>query len=328
VTAVIDAHDAALFDLDGVVYRGPHAVPGAPEGIAALRGRGIRIGFVTNNAARSPETVARHLVELGIDAAPADVVTSAQAVARLMAGRLPRGAAVLVAGTEALAAEVRAVGLVPVPDSTHAPAAAVVGFAPALTWDDLNEVAYAVQQGAAWYGCNPDRTRPTDRGLAIGLGAVLDALAEVLPGRTPVLAGKPYRPLLDETVRRTEARRPIFVGDRLDTDIEGANAVGMPSLFVLCGSHGPADLLGALPRQRPSYVADDLGGLLLPPVPVDETLVEIVDGTLTPTVAGSAPDRRLALLWTAAHQAWSAADNGVALEAAPVLQVVARVTPR
>ena len=85
MTAVIDGYDAALFDLDGVVYLGPDAVPGAADGIRGLRERGVQVGFVTNNAARSPNEVADHLDELGIPATPSDVVTSSQAVARLMA---------------------------------------------------------------------------------------------------------------------------------------------------------------------------------------------------------------------------------------------------
>ncbi len=318
---VITAYDAALFDLDGVVYRGPDAVPGAAEGIRGLRDLGIKVGFVTNNAARSPLVVARHLDDLGIPATADDVVTSAQAIAKLMAEALPRGAAVLVTGTDALRAEVRAAGLTPVKDAADRPVAVVVGFAPGLTWDDLNEAAYAVQNGAVWYGCNPDRTRPTDRGLAIGLGTMLDALGEVLPGKRPIMAGKPFRPLLDETVRRLGAQRPIFVGDRLDTDIEGANAVGMDSMLVLSGSHGPEDLLAAEPQRRPTYVAADLRGLLVAPVADDPDLVSIVEGHLLPTRPVTSADR-LSLLWSAAQAAWRAGDAGRTLDVSLVLTAV------
>ncbi len=320
MTALIDRYDAALFDLDGVVYLGPAAVPGAASALARLRSQGVKVGFVTNNAARSPETVAAHLRQLSIEATADDVVTSAQAVARLMGQELPPGAAVLVVGTAALLDEVRSVGLTPVADSTQLPAAVVVGFAPDLTWAELNEAAYAVQHGAVWYGCNPDRTRPTDRGLAIGLGAMLDAMAEVLPGQSPIVAGKPYRPLLDETVRRLQAERPLFVGDRLDTDIEGAQAVGMDSLFVLSGSHGAADLLAAPPQQRPTFVAADLAGLLLLPVVVDESLVTVTGDQVRPApgVAITASNH-LAVLWASAHAAWRLADSGRAPVTADLL---------
>ncbi len=326
MSVLVDGYDAALFDLDGVVYLGPDAIPGAADGIAGLRQRGVQVGFVTNNAARSPATVAEHLTSLGIAATTADVVTSAQAIARLMADQLPAGATVLVAGTEPLADEIRAVGLRPVPDATHRPAAVVVGFAPALRWEEMNEAAFAVQGGAVWYGCNPDRTRPTDRGLAIGLGAILDAIGEVLPTQRPIMAGKPYRPLLDETVRRLGATRPIFVGDRLDTDIEGACRVGMDSLFVLSGSHGPADLLAAPPQCRPTYVAGDLRGLLQPAVGEVPGLVTVAEGQLRPAPGVEAPGdehHRLELLWAAARAAWTAADAGDTLDTAPVLELLA-----
>ncbi len=289
MTAVIDGYDTALFDLDGVIYLGDAAIPGAASTIAALRERGVHVGFVTNNAARAPEVVANHLVELGIPAVPGDIVTSAQAVARLMADQLPDAATVLVVGSPALEAEVRDVGLVPVTSHTDHPAAVVVGFWPAMTWAEINEACFAVQEGAVWYGCNPDLTRPTQEGEAIGLGTMLNAMRVTMPGKEPILAGKPCRPLLDETLRRLGASRPIFVGDRLDTDIEGAHVVGIDSMFVLSGSHTEADLLGATPSLRPTYIAADISGLLAPPAG-----------------AGSSP---LDEVWRAAQSAWSRTDE-------------------
>jgi ribonucleotide monophosphatase NagD (HAD superfamily) len=244
--------------------------------------------------------VADHLQKLGILATPDDVVTSAQAVARLMATRFPAGSPVLVAGTPALMAEIRAVGLTPVPSSKDHPVAVVVGFAPDLRWSDFNDACFAVQAGAVWYGCNPDRTRPQVEGQAIGLGAMLDAMRVTMPDLEPILAGKPRRPLLDETLRRLGASHPIFVGDRLDTDIEGAHVVGIDSLFVLSGSHGSDDLLAAPPDQRPTYLAADIAGLLQPPV-----------GT------GDGP---LDDLWRSAALAWADADRlrGTVQEAQPL----------
>lgn len=289
MTDLIEAYDTALFDLDGVIYLGDVAVPDAVETIVALHERGIKVGFVTNNAARSPQTVADHLVSLGIPVGPEDIVTSAQAVARLMADHLPAGSSVLVTGSPALADEVRGVGLVPVTSSHDRPAAVVVGFWPKLTWDEINDACFAVQAGAVWYGCNPDLTRPSLQGEAIGLGTMLNAMKATMPGQDPILAGKPCRPLLDETLRRLGSSRPIFVGDRLDTDIEGAHVVGIDSLFVLSGSHTEADLMLAPPRQRPTYVAADISGLLAPPAGVGSRHVDRV--------------------WRDAQMAWQAADK-------------------
>jgi glycerol 3-phosphatase-2 len=224
--AVIDGYDAALFDLDGVVYLGPVAVAGAAEGIAALRERGTRIGFVTNNAARPPDAVAAHLVELGIPATGADVVTSAQAGAHLVLNRFGVAARVLVVGGEGVAAALAEVGLRAVWSADDEPVAVLQGYGFELTWQQLNEAAIAIHRGAHWVATNTDPTRPTDRGLVPGNGAAVAAVGMAVAG-TPEVAGKPYRPLLDDTVARLGATRPIFVGDRLDTDIAGAgNAAG------------------------------------------------------------------------------------------------------
>jgi ribonucleotide monophosphatase NagD (HAD superfamily) len=111
--AVIDAYDAVLFDLDGVIYLGPVAVRGAAEGIAQLQDRGTKIGFVTNNAARPPAAVADHLVELGIPADAADIVTSAQAAAHLLVNRFGVGARILAVGGDGVIAALSEAGLEP-----------------------------------------------------------------------------------------------------------------------------------------------------------------------------------------------------------------------
>jgi len=269
VTDLADGYDIIGFDLDGVVYRGPDPVPNAASTIAELRRRGIRVGFVTNNAQRSPAAVAAHLTSLGIECAQKDVVTSAQATARIMAEALPPGTQVLVLGSAALSAEIADVGLTPTATRSPGTAAICVGFEPTLTWSQLNEGCFAVQAGAAWYACNDDLTRPDRAGMAIGMGGILGAMKVALPGRSPVMGGKPARPLLDETARRLGGHvgdhsppRLLFVGDRLDTDIAGANNAGWDSLFVLSGSHSMLDLETASPDQWPTYVGEDLSALL------------------------------------------------------------------
>jgi HAD superfamily hydrolase (TIGR01450 family) len=327
-TAVIDGYDAALFDLDGVVYLGPVAVPGAAEGIAALRERGTRIGFVTNNAARPPAAVAAHLVELGIPATGADVVTSAQAGAHLVLNRFGPGARVLAVGGEGVAAALAELGLVPVGSADDQPVAVLQGYGFDLTWQQLNEAAVAIQRGAHWVATNTDPTRPTDRGLVPGNGAAVAAVAMAVTD-TPEVAGKPYRPLLDDTVARLGAQRSVFVGDRLDTDIAGAQNSGLDSMLVLSGSHRAADLLAAAPAERPTYLGLDLRALLQPPLVVtaDQGVwrcgtasVWVAEGTIR--VAGAQPDTPAAI-WAAAHAAWWLADQG-----RPFDPVVRPATPR
>lgn len=323
-----EAYDAALFDLDGVVYLGPVAVVGAADGIAALRQRGCRVGFVTNNAARSPRVVAEHLVELGIEATAADVVTSAQAAAHLLLVRFGPGARILVVGGEGVLDALAEAGLQPVRSADDAPVAVIQGFGLALAWQELNEAAIAINRGAHWVATNDDPTRPTDRGLVPGNGAAVAAVRFAVSA-SPEVAGKPYRPLLDDTVERLGAAHPIFVGDRLDTDIAGATNAGLDSLLVLSGSHGPADLLAAPAGSRPTHLGRDLTALLQP------ARVAAVDGdgwVVDGVRAGSDEGRLrlvgrsgdpLAALWAAAQLAWAATDRGDPLEVADALAVLA-----
>jgi len=258
-----EVYDTALLDLDGVVYLGRSAVPGAPEGLAAARAAGMRLAFVTNNASRSPSAIAAQLASLGVPATSSDVVTSAQAAARLLAGRLPAGARVLVSGGIGLRIALRERGLVPVSTAAERPAAVVQGYAPDLTYALLAEAAIAVGRGAWFVAANADRTLPTPRGPQPGNGS-LAGLITAVSGTRPEVAGKPEPPLHAEAVARTGARRPLVVGDRLDTDIEGAVRAGADSLLVLTGVSGPADVLLAPAGRRPRYLARDLSGLVQP----------------------------------------------------------------
>lgn len=263
MTRLIDAYDAALFDLDGVVYLGPLAIDGVPEALSDLRASGIKVAFVTNNAGRSVATVVEHLRSLGIECHSDDVVTSAQAITQVMARHLPPAAPVLVCGAQSLADEVLAAGLTPVPDYTCKPVAVVQGYDPAMTWPRLDDACFAIQHGARWYVSNTDLTRPTHLGLVPGAGAQVNAVAQAVDA-DPTIAGKPYPPLLEATVERIGAKLPLFVGDRLDTDIEGAINVGMDSFFVFTGAHGLRDLLRAQPAQRPTAIGYDVADLAQP----------------------------------------------------------------
>lgn len=331
--ALIDAYDAALFDLDGVVYLGPEPVPGAPGGLKRLRERGVRIGYVTNNAARTPEVVAEHLRELGIEATTDDVVTSAQAGARLLADRFGAGARILVVGGTGVDAALAEAGLVAVRSADDEPIAVIQGYGTDLTWAQLNEAAIAIQRGAYWLATNTDPTRPTDRGIVPGNGAAVAAVRTAV-GIEPEVAGKPYPPLITETLRRLGAEHAIFVGDRFDTDIAGAAAVGLDSLFVLSGSCGPADLLAAGPGERPTHVGLDLAALLDPPRPVQRdgdqatrgrTTARLRDGRLALAEAPEDQVSALDALVAAADLAWSAADRGLPADPADVLAALGRL---
>ncbi|CAN5335379.1 HAD hydrolase-like protein [soil metagenome] len=257
--ALSKVYDLGMFDLDGVVYIGGKAVPGAAEHLAEVRGDGMRCAFITNNASRTPSAVAQHLTDLGVLAESADVVTSAQAAARVLRDRLGSGARVVVLGAQGLMEAVEAEDLVSV-DVEDEAEAVVTGYGPDVLWSSVMRAAVRIRDGLWWVASNTDATIPTPFGVAPGHGVLVDTLrrfAEV----EPVVAGKPASPLLDETMRRVGGERPLMIGDRLDTDIEGARRAGIDSLLVLTGVSGLAEVVAASPDERPTYVGPDLGAL-------------------------------------------------------------------
>jgi glycerol-1-phosphatase len=263
------AYDVGLLDLDGVVYLGGAAIPGAAEALRKADAAGMRLAYVTNNAFRTPAAIAALLTGFGVAAAPEDVVTSAQAAARLLAKRLPAGAPVLVIGGSGLRAALRERGLRPVSTAADQPRAVVQGYAPDISYSILAEGALAVAAGALFVASNGDLTLPSRRGRQPGNGSLIQVIITAT-GVRPLVAGKPEPPLHRESVLRTGARHPLVVGDRLDTDIEGAHRVGADSMLVLTGVTGPAEAVLAPPSQRPTYLAEDLSGLLEPHPDVTE----------------------------------------------------------
>jgi glycerol-1-phosphatase len=256
-------YDVALLDLDGTVYLGGAPIPGAAEALEKAIAAGMRLAFVTNNASRTPSAIAAQLTGLGVPARIEDIITSAQAAARLLAERLPPGSPVLVVGGIGLRTAVRERGLRPVTVASEHPAAVAQGYAPDLTYSLLAEGALAVGSGAWYVASNADATMPTPRGPVPGNGSLIQVIATAT-GRSPVVAGKPEPPLHAEAVARTGAHDPLAVGDRLDTDIESAVRAGTDSLLVLTGVTRPVDVVLAPPQCRPTYLAEGLTGLLVP----------------------------------------------------------------
>ena len=239
------------------------AIPGAAEALHKASAAGLRLAYVTNNAFRTPAAIAALLTSFGFPAAPQDVVTSAQAAARMLAERLPADAPVLVIGGSGLRMAVRERGLRPVSTAVAQPRAVVEGYSPDVSYSILAEGGLAVAAGALFVASNGDLTLPSRRGNQPGNGSLTQVIATAT-GVQPLVAGKPEPPLHHESVLRTGAKHPLVVGDRLDTDIEGAARVGADSLLVLTGVTGLAEAILAPPSQRPTYLAEDLAGLLEP----------------------------------------------------------------
>jgi glycerol 3-phosphatase-2 len=270
----LDGVDVVLADLDGVVYAGAGALPHAIESLNRSRA-GRRLGYITNNASRTDASVAGHLTELGLQTEPTDVVTSPQAAMRLLVEKVAPGSTVLVVGGEGLVSEVEKSGFIVTRSSEDSPAAVVQGFAPEVGWTQLAEAAYALalpeeEGGIPWIATNTDWTIPQARGIAPGNGTLVSAVHTAV-GRFPLVAGKPETPIFEEAKRRFGAERPLVVGDRLDTDILGANRAGMVSAVVLTGIDRAKQLLAADAASRPDFILGDLRGLH-EPYPVVETV--------------------------------------------------------
>ena len=259
--SLVEGYDLVIFDLDGVIYLIDKPIEGAAEAVERLRSAGTAIAYATNNASRRAPDVADLLTGMGVSATAGEVLTSAGASAALLAERLPAGSPVLVVGAEALRAEVRDAGLVPVERFEDSPAAVVQGYGPDVGWKILAEASLAVRGGALWMATNTDRTLPSPRGPLPGNGSLVAVIRTALNREPDVIVGKPEPALFTTAASLSKAERPLTVGDRLDTDIEGAVKAGMDSLLVLTGVSGPADLLAAPPERRPTYVAADLSGL-------------------------------------------------------------------
>lgn len=267
---------ALVCDLDGVVYRGAGAVPGAPAVLGRLAAHGTRIVYATNNASRPPAEVAEHLAVLGLPVTAEDIVTSSQAGAAELTEVLPAGARVLALGGPGVAAALSEVGLdavLPGTADAEDPVAAVLqGFGRQLTVQDFETGARHLFTGAVWVATNVDSTLPLEWGLAPGNGAYVTMLAATV-GREPTVVGKPHAPLYRAAVERlgTTAEVTLAVGDRLDTDITGAVAAGLDSAWVLTGVHRPSELLHRHEDGVPTWVIGGLSELEQPYAAVSRT---------------------------------------------------------
>jgi len=288
---LIAGYDGVVCDLDGIVYRGGEAVPGAARSLQQLVDGGVRVVYATNNASRVPAEVARQLAALGAPATESDVVSSAQAGAARLAADLPAGTRVLALGGPGVTEALSRAGLVPVrpadalaedPPAGGASSQEVVapddvsavlqGFGRNVTVADFETAARMLTQGVQWVATNDDATLPLPWGQSPGNGAYVDLLAAAT-GRRPDVVGKPHPPLYRLALDRlaTSATRTLAVGDRLGTDIAGAHAAGLDSAWVLTGVDGPSDLLDT--DATPTFVVASLAELQRPyAVPQREAL--------------------------------------------------------
>ena len=278
----LDGTDVIFADLDGVVYVGEKSVKYAVEALNDASTH-HRVAYITNNASRTSEQVATHLRSLVHAATPDDVVSSPQAAVKILATLVPAKSTILVIGGEGLISAVKLAGFRVTDSANDAPAAVIQGFAPTVGWAHLAEASFALHTGIPWVATNTDWTIPVARGIAPGNGTLVSAV-HLAVGRLPVFAGKPERAIFDFARDKFAADNPLVIGDRLDTDILGANRAGMRSALVLTGIDGPKQAIAAAEDQQPTYILGDLRELSME---YPESIVTEKADTVTITVGNS-----------------------------------------
>lgn len=256
-----------LADLDGVVYRGKEAIAGAVETLNRIAAEKT-LGYITNNASRTTDAVAEQLQNLGLHATAEDIITSPQAALSLLKTIVPAPALILIVGGDGIETELLNAGYQVTRKAADGPAAVVQGFAQHVGWPDLAEAAFALQEGPngemlPWIATNTDWTLPLEQGLAPGNGTLVSAVHTAV-ARLPEFAGKPETPIYETAFKHFKSRNALMIGDRLDTDIQGANASGIKSLHVLTGVDRPKQLLAAAPNMRPNYIVANLREIFEP----------------------------------------------------------------
>lgn len=251
---------AVLLDMDGVLYVGDQPLPGVQELLAYLDATGRKWLCVTNNSSRTSQTFSDKLAAMGITVDPVHILGSAEATANWLAEQSPNGAKVIMMGEASLRGALQAKGFELVDDPFEAQIA-VASIYYALNYDVLTRLTLAIRNGARFVATNPDATLPTERGQVPGTGSLV-ALLTVSGGRAPEYVGKPYPGMYEQAIRRVDgvAETTLMVGDRYETDIEGAARLGMPTAGVLTGVTTRAEYLAANPS--PDFVVEGLPELL------------------------------------------------------------------
>ncbi|MBN1483709.1 MAG: HAD family hydrolase [Chloroflexia bacterium] len=247
-----------LADMDGVIYSGEQALPGAADLVRWLEEQGIGLLYITNNSTRTPQQYVQKLAGLGIAARAEQILTSSLATRAYLERAAPRCTGLYLIGEDGLRQALLGDGYFQVEETR--PAYVVVGMDHQLNYDKLRRATLAIRAGARFIGSNPDRTFPTPEGIIPGAGANLAALEAATDVR-PTIIGKPERWMMEEAMRRLGAEAPhcAVLGDRLETDILGGKRLGLVTLMVLTGVHGREDIAGS--EVQPDFVFESLVAL-------------------------------------------------------------------
>lgn len=234
-----------IVDMDGVLWRGATPLPGLADFFAFLRRRQIKFVLATNNASKTSAHYIQRLEGYGVQVAPEEIITSAQATAEYLARQSEPGAPIYAIGMAGLRQPLADQGFRLLDEHAESGSAryVVVGWDEDLTYAKLAEAALHIRAGATFIGTNPDRTWPSERGQKPGTGATLAAL-QASTDVEPTVIGKPS-PLMFEIAMgriKADAAHTAMIGDRLSTDILGAKNAGLKTVLLLSGVTSPAAL--------------------------------------------------------------------------------------
>jgi len=248
-----------LLDLDGTVYRGEQLIPGAGEVIAALRGAGRRVAFLSNKPLQTRGDYARTLSRLGVPAAPDDVINSSLVLARYLRDLDP-GAPVFVIGEPPMIAEMRAHGFEVREDERVR--WVVIAFDRTFTYAKLNTALQAVKGGARLIATNPDRTCPVEGGEIPDCAGMIAAVEAVTGKQVEVIVGKPSPIILEVALAAlgVSPAEAVMVGDRIETDITMGKRLGLATILVLSGVTKPGD--PRIAALAPDHVLRSIGEIL------------------------------------------------------------------
>ena len=233
--SIADSYDGFLIDLDGVVWLGHEPIEGSADALNALAAEGKPVAFVTNSPRITPAEQARILQDHGIETDPDRVVTAGSTLLTLAREQVGEGAKIYVTGTSGFLSQVADAGFDALPaDRWDEAAAVLITGHPRFDYNELKAASMAVRAGAFFAATGRDPTMPMPDGLWPGTGSILAAV-ETASGRRAIVAGKPERPIFDAGLAVLDlpaGSRVAMIGDRLDTDVGGAQKAGLDGILV------------------------------------------------------------------------------------------------
>ncbi len=262
----LEKYKLVIFDMDGVIYRGPEVIPGVPETIKKLKDRGIKVVFNTNNSTSSRQMYVERFAKMGITVVPEEIFTSAYIAALALARAYPPATKVFVVGEVGLVKEMELAGFKPTQDPADLEGVGFViaGLDREFTYTRLKAAMHAILRGANFYATNEDITWPMAEELWPGAGTMVAAIATAVGRRPEKVFGKPSAAAIDLILQqyKLSPKDVLSVGDRFETDMAAGNAAHTDTLLVLTGIGTRVEVSKQPKATRPTYVLDSAADIL------------------------------------------------------------------